>query len=96
MYRNCRNEVTDNLVKQAKTICKPSKEDFEKYFEEFNIESNAGLQEDDITVPYHSAHEFHNTWIKIQNDHQAEVGRLRRAHDSGDMSAEDRENFKTI
>ena len=38
MYQNCRNEVTDNLVKQAKTICKPTKAEFERYFEEFNVE----------------------------------------------------------
>ena len=31
-YNNCEGEVKDNLVKQAKTICNPSKEDFEKYF----------------------------------------------------------------
>lgn len=31
-YKLCRDEVTDNLVKQAKTICKPTPEEFDKYF----------------------------------------------------------------
>jgi len=37
-YMNCESEVKDNLVKQAKTICNPSEEDFKKYFEQFGVD----------------------------------------------------------
>ena len=37
-YNNCEEEVKDNLVKQAKTICNPVKEDFEKYFSQFGVD----------------------------------------------------------
>jgi len=37
-YNNCEEEVKDNLVKQAKTICKPSKDDFDKYFSQFGVD----------------------------------------------------------
>ena len=31
-YYNCKNEAEDNLVKMAKTICKPSDEEFNTFF----------------------------------------------------------------
>ena len=34
-YLNAEKTVKDNLIKQAKTICKPSQEDFDLYFIEF-------------------------------------------------------------
>lgn len=37
-YVNCEAEVKDNLVKQAKTICNPSQEDFDKFFRQFGVE----------------------------------------------------------
>ena len=37
-YNNCEEEVKDNLVKQAKTICQPSKEDFDKFFGQFGLD----------------------------------------------------------
>lgn len=43
MYHNCRNEVTDNLVKQAKTICKPTPEEFAQHFEQFHVDDQANM-----------------------------------------------------
>lgn len=31
-YLNCRKDVEDNLLKQAKTVCKPDPNDFQEYF----------------------------------------------------------------
>ena len=36
-YNNCEADITDNLVKQAKTIFKPKPEDFDKYFRQFGV-----------------------------------------------------------
>jgi hypothetical protein len=38
-YLNVRDDVIDNLVKQAKTICKPKEEHFKKYLMEFYNEA---------------------------------------------------------
>jgi hypothetical protein len=35
MYNQCRDDTTDNLVKTAKTILKPSPEEFKQYFDQF-------------------------------------------------------------
>jgi hypothetical protein len=48
-YQNCRSEVTDNLVKQAKTICKPTADDFAKYFEEFQIDDQTNMDQEEIS-----------------------------------------------
>lgn len=37
-YIKCGEQVTDNLVKQAKTICNPSAEEFERHFAIFNVD----------------------------------------------------------
>ena len=79
-YQNCRQEVTDNLVKQAKTICKPTAEEFAKYFEEFHIDDQTNMDQDDIAtrIPLLKAQDYHSTWIKIQSDHRAKMQELER------------------
>lgn len=74
-YHNCRDEVTDNLVKQAKTICKPTAEEFKKYFDIFKLDDQVNLDGDDITsrIPYLKATEYHQKWLKIQSDHRAKM-----------------------
>lgn len=37
-YQNCRDDITDNLVKQARTICKPSADEFRKHFDIFKLD----------------------------------------------------------
>ena len=48
-YLNCRKDVEDNLIKQAKTVCKPNEVDFKNYFQEFFDGTNADPELDDIT-----------------------------------------------
>jgi len=57
-------------VKQAKTICKPSEQDFKKYFEKnFDI-----LDDEDFTkklaerIPEIMAKDFHAKWTEIGDD----------------------------
>lgn len=80
LYHNCRNEVTDNLVKQAKTICKPTPEEFAQHFEQFHIDDQANMDQDDIAskIPLLKAQDYHSTWIKIQNGHRDKMKELER------------------
>ena len=88
-------------MKQAKTICKPTADDFAKYFEEFQIDDQTNMDQEEISskIPLLKAQDFHSTWIKIQNDHKAKMQDLERrknlaGQDGGDeanaMSADDR------
>lgn len=66
-YHNCRDEVQDNLVKQAKTICKPTAEEFALYFGQFSIDDQTNMDPEDIStkIPLLKAQDYHSTWIKI-------------------------------
>ena len=67
-YQNCRDDVTDNLVKMAKTICKPTGEEFKKHFEIFKLDDQQNMDGDDIAdrIPFLKASEYHQKWLKIQ------------------------------
>ena len=97
-YHDCKNEVTDNLVKQAKTICQPSQQEFKDYFEEFGIEDDAEGLNDDIAkkIDRNSAQNFHQTWLKIQSDHSKELNRLRSIQDNPQKSEEDQEKISQL
>jgi len=41
-YLNCEKNVEDNMVKQAKTVMNISKEDFDRYFKDFDIQQEVG------------------------------------------------------
>jgi len=41
-YLSCEKNVEDNMVKQAKTVMKISKEDFDKYFKDFDVKQEVG------------------------------------------------------
>ena len=79
-YHNCRDEVTDNLVKQAKTICKPTPEEFKKHFDIFKLDDQLNLDQEDITtrIPYLKATEYHQKWLKIQSDHRVKLQQIEK------------------
>lgn len=86
MYLKCRQIVEGNLIKQAKTICKPSKEDFDKYFALVNIDdNNDDTNVCEVEISKEKAKEYLDTWMKIQNDHSEELQRLRNAKDDKDL-----------
>lgn len=64
--------MEDNLIKQAKTICKPDKDDFEKYFKDYKVVDDGTI--DDITqrISEYDARKFFEMWLKIQNSFAAE------------------------
>ena len=41
-YKNCDKIVEDNMVKQAKTVMKISKEDYDKHFKDFDVMQEVG------------------------------------------------------
>ena len=95
-YHTCEDEITDNLVRQAKTIYAPSSEDFQRYFQEFNVDDDQNQREIKDQIPELQAKEYLNTWIRIQNDHQTEVNRLKRIQDDPNNTPEDQEKINTI
>jgi CHAT domain-containing protein len=70
-YHDCENEVKDNLIKMAKTICQPNETDFIKYLDSFKLDytnaavvGNIGEQ-----ISERQAQNFANIWSDIQNNH---------------------------
>lgn len=41
-YLNCDKNVEDNMVKQAKTVMRISKEDYDKHFKDFDVKQEVG------------------------------------------------------
>lgn len=75
-YLNCRKDVEDNLIKQAKTVCKPDPVDFQKYFGEFD---GANVDDvDDITerISEYEARKYYEQWLNIKRMFAAEKERL--------------------
>jgi len=87
-YNNCNIEIEDNLVKQAKTICKPSAEDFDRYFKkEFNLmddEAFVGSLRDRINET--AAKDFYNKWRQFVEEFDAEKAKYEAAQAAGNLS----------
>ena len=71
-YLNCRQDVEDNLIKQAKTICKPDQADLNKYFKDYQVKIEGDF--DDITqrISEYEARKYFEMWLKIQTDFAAQ------------------------
>ena len=76
-YLNCRKDVEDNLIKQAKTVCKPDPVDFQKYFGEYFEAANV-QDVDDITerISEYEARKYYEQWLNIKRMFAAEKERL--------------------
>ena len=74
MYYLAPKEMEDNLVKQAKTIIKPSVEDFNEYFSDFHTKTYDGDEDNKICddISEFEARKFYEMWIKIKNNYAAE------------------------
>lgn len=90
-YLNCRKDVEDNLIKQAKTICKPDPVDFQYYFGEFFDTTNVDPGVDDITerISEYQARLYYEQWLKIKTMFAAEKERLSQLRARGGASPED-------
>jgi len=96
-YNKCDEEITDNLVKQAKTICKPSPEDFTTYFSQFNIDevdeaANIGEHISEV-----QARDYLSAWTRIQQEYNDELNKLKRLRDQGgEISPEDQAKIDNL
>ena len=65
-YLSCEKNVEDNMVKQAKTVMKISKEDFDKYFRDFDVKQEVG----DISkqILKQQAEEYLLEWRRAQEE----------------------------
>ena len=87
-YNNCGTDVEDNLVKQAKTICKPSAEEFTLYFKkEFTIMDDEGfvgsLKE---RINETAAKDFFNKWVQLGEEFDSELKKYTDAKASGNLN----------
>jgi hypothetical protein len=87
-YNKCNIEIEDNLVKQAKTICKPSAEDFDRYFKkEFNLmddEAFVGSLRERINET--AAKDFYNKWTQIGEEFDAAKTKYEQAMGAGNIT----------
>ena len=90
-YLNCRKDVEDNLIKQAKTVCKPDPVDFQKYFGEYFENTVVDVGADDISerISEYEARKYYEMWIKIQSMFAAEKERLSQLRAKGGASPDD-------
>lgn len=96
-YLNCRKDVEDNLIKQAKTVCKPNPVDFQHYFGQYFDTAQVDA-DDDIKerISEYDARKFYEMWIKIQTMFAAERERLSQLRAKGGASPEDIQKMAKI
>jgi hypothetical protein len=89
-YNNCEEEVKDNLVKQAKTICNPSKEDFEKYFLQFGVDF-VGQSHKEIgeSIPKTMATQYMEVYKRISADLDQNIEQTEIKRSNGTASPEE-------
>ena len=69
-YLTCAKNVEDNMVKQAKTIMKISKEDFDRHFKDFDVKQEVGDISKQITKQL--AEEYLIEWRQAQQQVNSE------------------------
>ena len=91
-YKNCSKYVTDNCIKQAKTICKPSAEEFDRYFKNIQVnEENFDDQKHEIekTIPLLTAKAHFDLYVDLDRKLQADKQRVAQIAGSPGNTAED-------
>jgi len=90
-YLNCRKDVEDNLIKQAKTVCKPDPADWTQYLAVYFENANVDEGGDDIAerISEFEARKFYEMWIKIQTWFAAEKDRLQDLRSKGTGDPDD-------
>lgn len=77
MYNNCKTDVEDNILKQAKTVFKPNPEDFERYFgEHYNVANDEADEEIQERISEFEARKYMDMWMKIKTGFAHEKQRL--------------------
>ena len=96
-YKLCRDEVTDNLVKQAKTICKPTPEEFDKYFKQFHIDNDSGNSHDiEKTISGGDCEKHFQTWQTIQEDFKRNKAKVMKIKDNSNLTDDDQKLVNQI
>ncbi len=90
-YHECEDEVKDNLIKMAKTICKPNEADFLQYLDSYQLDYTDAAIVGDISqrISETQAKNFANLWTDLRNQHDAEVNRLKRVQESDQEPSEE-------
>jgi hypothetical protein len=78
-YHECEDEVKDNLIKMAKTICKPDEAEFADFLDQYQLDySDAGVVGNiGERISHGQATNFANKWTELRNKHQEQLNRLR-------------------
>ena len=78
-YTRCGEQVSDNLVKQAKTICNPSTEEFERHFSEFHIDVAENFEDDNAIwerITKDAAFKYFTRYQELKNEVQEDKQKL--------------------
>ena len=67
-YHECEDEVKDNLIKMAKTICKPNEMDFLQYLDSYQLDYTDAAVVGDISkrISETQAKNFANLWTNLR------------------------------
>lgn len=96
-YNNCRGDVEDNVLKQAKTILKPDPTDFENYFGElYTIAEDGNDEEISDRISEYEARKYMEMWIRIKTGFASEKQRLSQLRATGGASPEDQAKMSKI
>ena len=94
-YLTCRKDVMDNLIKQAKTVCKPDPIDWQKYLDENFDDANVDVGVDDIAerISLMEARKYLEMWMRIKSMFAEEKNRLQELRAKGAGEPEDIKNM---
>lgn len=98
LYLNCRKNVEDNLIKQAKTICKPDEADFKIYFGDNFEAANFNAEFDDITqrISEFEARKYYDLWLKIKVNFEADKEDLDQKRRNGTANEEEKKRMAQV
>lgn len=90
-YHSCEEEITDNLCKQAKTVCNPDVKMFDEQLKAFKIDFDDEAFGGDIKerISKIQTEEYLDAWNRIVQQHDEELKRLQGLKNSANVSPED-------
>ena len=92
-YHNCQEIISDNLVKQAKTIVKPNVDEFDKWLKSQKIDyMEATYQDMELQINETRSKDLMNSWNDIRRQYLKDKARLDRVH--GNEGATDADNIQ--
>jgi hypothetical protein len=82
-YHECQDVVSDNLIKQARTIVKPDPEEFELWLKKLDIDLKDSINQGELEhINEAKSMEFMNAWNEIRNNFVKEKREINKKSES--------------